>query len=328
MDLISKIIIASTSGILLCIPLMFWMYICTSFPHARISRIQFIIWTIAGGVVTLPLIFHHVPLLFHFTQLVFSPAWELSPWLSALFISFSTIFLSSLVVWTGIIILVSIFRRKIDVCVSLYVFSLAWICAVSVVLLFLSYILSRADFSIQASINLWYILIATSGGIILYYIMIALFEEYAKYLWSMGMTWAKQYRDIKVFLLVAVSVALWFSCLENILYFIVSAQASFDWSLLMLAFWRSAFSLSVHMCSSLLVALWFWYLVSPGSGWIKKMSTFFLFALLWIFSHSFFDIALTYEKLGVVLLYFVILYIFISFISHRDLSKGESHSAL
>jgi hypothetical protein len=153
-------------------------------------------------------------------------------------------------------------------------------------------------------------------AIIGYYIVISLIEEGAKYISSISMSPSIYFMHKNQFLLFWVCAALWFSLLENILYFTMFIQQ--NWiviDLIQIVFFRSIFSLCLHLFCSLLMSLWFYYLYKNRvRGSLRTWGIFWFFSFISIFSHMLFDVSLSYGYVGIIFFYTIALYVSFSLI--------------
>ncbi|MDA9129472.1 hypothetical protein N9J72_03310, partial [Candidatus Gracilibacteria bacterium] len=87
-----------------------------------------------------------------------------------------------------------------------------------------------------------------------------------------------------------------------------------------LVFFRSVFTIILHLMSSLLLALGFWYLVGSSDKNITEIITrkdivyFFMFCVLGITSHVAFDSALSFGYIVLLMFYIFFMYILMSYI--------------
>ncbi|USN59508.1 MAG: PrsW family intramembrane metalloprotease [Candidatus Peribacteria bacterium] len=129
-------------------------------------------------------------------------------------------------------------------------------------------------------------------------------------------------RDIKTGVLYAIFIALGFSLAENTLYLThLYTQSGFSWELAKLYFFRSVFSVMVHVLCSSFVAYYFskavilYHEKSLSFPYLKILFTGLFLSIIF---HAIFDIGLTLGFSAVILLYFVGGYLYVSSIFYRE----------
>lgn len=177
------------------------------------------------------------------------------------------------------------------------------------------------DFSIEEPLLFWNIVFDTFKLIIFYYLIVAFIEETSKH-FNFLQSSVFYIKTIKDWVLYAIFVALWFGFIENLLYlynFYITYGLSSE--LLRLYFYRSAFSIIVHVLSSSIIAYYFsrallLYREKDLSLPYLKIFSFGLFVS--IILHLFFDVALTMWFTFVIFLYFIWGYLYVSSIFYKD----------
>lgn len=153
---------------------------------------------------------------------------------------------------------------------------------------------------------------------ILYYLFVALWEEFMKYL-----LWINFYEKFKIsendILVFTIISALWFAFVENIVYMIWWTRS--DWLLIALVWWVT-----------ILISRWLiWFLVHTvftGNIWlftakwlnwnILNITKFVsVWTILWIWLHYFYNVML-YKEIKIILLAFLIIwYFWISYLFYK-----------
>lgn len=306
------------SVIILLFPLLFWMYIFTSFDHLWVSRLQFIIGIIAWVFTTLPLVFENTFILWGLIEeIFFTLSFISSSFLGiGIFIQlilFFTIIFCSLFFVNYIFFQKNIFKFHSSIwgfVILLWVFSF---------LIFLLYIFWK-NISPLTSIESGSFVFSGLWAIAGYYIVISLLEEGMKYFSSLNISWERQTLSFEKMLVCWAVIALGFSFFENILYaygYILSN--GIDGWLLHLVFFRTLFTISLHVLCSMLLAAWFYILIMLPAKYSKAYLLFFMFSCMSILSHAFFDIAITFWYIAVVFFYIFFLYLLVWYIT----SPGE-----
>ncbi len=302
------------------IPIVFWGYFFSfSWPNQGSKNMYFYgiwAWMISTFVlVWLNKFAENIP---HIFQLFPQLHW-LTYWASyfQLFLSFQVFFIILLLMFFLLSRIISSEQKN-----SFFIFLLSFISLSCIVLLFLGvfYI-----FHIWESFGNWLLWSAVQGPIFLsyafntiglllmYYISIAILEEWSKYFAFLA--WNKySFWSIKEGVLFAIFIALGFSFFENLLYvFRVYEEvwySSILWETIVL---RSIFSLFVHsFCAAI-----FWYFfakIYSGSNMksIKILSQLVLSLSIAIIVHASYDISMTLLWWMVAIVYFIFWYLYIS----------------
>ena len=157
--------------------------------------------------------------------------------------------------------------------------------------------------------------------IIFYYIVIAFIEEASKH-FNFLQSSIVSINSVKSWVLYAIFVALWFSFAENLLYIYNIYQVEWlSFSLVYTYFFRSIFSVMVHVFCSSLVAYYFTraYLKYREKDLSFPYLKIFIFWLIaWIFLHLIFDITLTLWFIFVIFFYFLFGYLYVSSIFYKE----------
>jgi RsiW-degrading membrane proteinase PrsW (M82 family) len=185
----------------------------------------------------------------------------------------------------------------------------------------LNFLLKWVDFSISSPINFWNIVFNTFKLIIFYYLIVAFIEEAAKHFnfLQSSVLYIKSVRD---WVLYAIFVALGFSFIENLLYlwnYYSVYWTSFE--LLKLYFFRSTFSIVVHILSSSVIAYYFskaLILYRDKDLSFSYLKIFCFGLIVSIFLHLFFDVALSLGFMFIIFIYFVWGYLYVSGIFYKD----------
>lgn len=296
-------------------PILFWMYILQSFPSLGIGRKQFFIGIWAWSLTTLPLIYNDFWVLGEIIENIFFSLSYISEsvlWLTIglrLLLFFMLIF----IFWYGFIYLKkhSISKNYIRSCIwySLLILS----CSFTIFFVY-SIFWSSVD---GESVTSWDYVFQGFALIFWYYIIISLLEEGLKYFWNSQALLGNTKNFYKV-IWFACATWLGFAFFENLLYsYNYYQQIGWFEGLFQLVFFRSIFTVSLHILCAILLATGL-YIFSNFRWFPKKM----YLALFWlggwaIFSHAFFDIALSYNYIGVIFLYIFALYITVVYITNE-----------
>lgn len=316
--MLGQIFILIFSGIILLLPLFFWMYVLSSFGHLGVSRKQFLFGLWAWVLATLPLLYNDMFIVWKMIEeIFFSLSFVSSSFLGVWFfwnigLFFVIMFLISFLIW-------KIVFKKIQL--QKYLISFFWIiCLLGVfsILLYIASILwwnSVSDMKIESGSFVFIgILWITS-----YYIVISLLEEWIKYISNISILSQKNTLSFASMLASWAVVALGFAFFENILYsYSYIVLHGIEIELLRIAFFRSLFTVALHVLCAMLISWGFYMLLVLRWKYDKAYLLFFVFTLLSILSHAFFDVAITFWYIGVVFIYLFMLYLVMWYITSSD----------
>ena len=312
------------------LPIVFWAYIFSYIDEKLASRRRFFYGIIAGIISVIPLLWiekisSSFPSVKIFEKILSFGAWKISLiflltlTVLLIFFSFSSWFLN----------IRSETKEKTELFwKNIFGFSLFSL------FLLIFFILLQNFFSLFPNIN-----IATNAVsfqdisfyslklVIFYYCIIGFIEEGSKHFHFLGSgIW--KITNPKELVLISIFVALGFSFIENILYLnIIYGNTWWSWELVKTYFFRSSFSLMLHvLCSSVLSYLFskVWILNKWIINWYF-IKTFLIGITLSIWLHAFFDIALSFWLSIFIFIYFIGGYLYVSSIFYRDEKKLLNH---
>ena len=179
----------------------------------------------------------------------------------------------------------------------------------------------KVDFVVTWSVTFGDIIFNSFKLIIFYYLVVAFIEESSKH-FNFLQTSVLQIKTINQWVLYAIFVALWFSLIENILYlYNIYLATGFSWELVQVYFFRSLFSVIVHVLASSVV----WYYFSKALLLYRNkdlslsyMKIFWFWLLMSILLHLFFDVALTLGFSFIMFIYFIGGYLYVSSLFYKD----------
>jgi RsiW-degrading membrane proteinase PrsW (M82 family) len=306
---------------ILVMPLAFWMYIFVSFFENTLSRFQFIVGILLWAVMSLPLLLSEWNSIWLLLEHLFKPIstnltliwivqmsliiilfylilWAMEFASSLYFQEFRKYFISRQVrVWVWSVLLIGIWIAAIVVFKSLF-----------------------PDFSDTYSVSLWNYIFSWFGSIVWYYIVVSILEEGSKYIGALSYAWKKNFETYTSYIILCACIALGFSFFENIIYsYVYLIKNGISATFLEFIFFRSIFSIALHLLSSMIFASAFWCILHPLPHFKRRHILWFIWLWLWaILSHTLFDVALTYNKVGLIILYVFALYIFMSSLTLQD----------
>lgn len=236
----------------------------------------------------------------------------------SLLLFFLVIVTISFIFWGFIHFFKKIFKIYIKNILVFFIF----IVFLSLFVFWINLLLSWFDFIIPSenSINFWNIIFNSFKLIIFYYILVAFIEETSKH-FNFLQSSILQINSIKTWVLYAIFVALWFWLVENVLY-LYSYYVEYWISiwLLKIYFFRSIFSVIVHILCSSVVAYYFTRALllyrekSLSLAYLKIFSYWILISLL---LHIIFDVALTFWFWIIMFIYFIWGYLYVSSIFYK-----------
>jgi RsiW-degrading membrane proteinase PrsW (M82 family) len=191
----------------------------------------------------------------------------------------------------------------------------------SFVIFLLNIIFTKFDFAISESITFGNIIFNSFKLIIFYYIIVAFIEESSKH-FNFLQSSVLYIKSVKEGVLYAIFVALGFSLIENMLY-LYNYYSTYwvNWELLNIYFFRSIFSVIVHILSSSVVAYYFskaLLLYRQKDLSLSYLKIFSFWLLISILLHLFFDVALTLWFTVIMFFYFIWGYLYVSSIFYGE----------
>lgn len=308
-------------------PIVIWGYIFAYIDDNPINKQRFLVW-ILGGILSVFPIFYmdKILLLFHFDYLnVFLFAHKLKDilstfefWLSLSLFLFFLVF-SSFILWLTFIKSKSVFKIYLK---NLVVF-LFWIFFLSILLFFLNYLFNLSVFSnIKVEeISFMNIIFDSFKLIVFYYFIVAFIEEASKH-FNFLQSSILYVDSVKTWVLYSIFVALWFSFIENILYLNnIYSQNWLSSYLFKIYFYRSFFSVMVHVICSSLISYYFcralinYRINGLNFPYLKVLLT---WLFLWILFHLIFDISLSLWFWFIIFVYFIWWYLYVSSIFYKE----------
>jgi hypothetical protein len=294
-------------------PIFFWVYIFRSFPNLGIWRKQFFIGIGAWALSTLPLIYTNFWLVWNLVENIFFSFSYISQSILGVEV-FLRIFLFFLIIF--ILGLIIIYVKKWNIWM-IFLRACIWYSALIAGFSFFIYIVYSILWSSTAGVSIspWDYVFQGFALIFWYYIIISLLEEGLKYFWNTQVLFWEKNNYYKI-IWYACTVWLGFAFFENILYSYEYYQRSRSFEgILQLVFFRSIFTVSLHILCAILLAAGL-YIFSSAQH--SQQRIYLALFGLWgwaIISHAFFDIALSYGYMGVIFLYIFALYITVVYIT-------------
>lgn len=315
------------------LPILLWSYIFSYLDDSPFSRIRFVFWLWAWIISVIPILYFSdfvasLPFLN-----VFSALHNISNFSS------SFLFFASILSFFSILIIISLFSwivsfyKKISFknLFILYLKNFFYISLFlylsSIIIYFLNIVFSSISFLSQSRdlwVNFWSIAFSSLKLIIFYYILVWIIEELSKYLWFFSSSFL-YIKTVEKWVLYAVFVALGFSFAENILYLKnIFDNVWFSWQLVTTYFFRSIFSVILHVLCSFVVAYYFSKaLILYRNLDIKfpYIKIFFYWLFVSIILHTIFDLALTLGLTWFIFIYLAWSYFYMTSVFYKNPSE-------
>jgi len=284
-------------------PIVIWAYSFSFIDDNPLNKKRFLVWILWWILSVIPIL--HIDKImkildfdylnvFYFASKIWNLFSSLEFWLSLSLFLFLVVLFSFFLWW--------FFKNKSSI-LKIYLKN---------ILVFLVFIFS---------LSFWNIVFDTFKLIIFYYIIVAFIEEASKH-FNFLQSSVFYIKSVKDWVLYAIFVALWFSFIENMLYlYNYYINYWISWELLKLYFYRSAFSVMVHVLSSSVMAYYFsralilyrWKDLS--FPYLKIFTTGLIISIL---LHLIFDVALTLGFVLIIFIYFIWGYLYVSSIFYKE----------
>lgn len=309
------------------LPIIIWAYIFSYIDDRELNRKRFITWIIAGWLSVFPILY--IDKIVSFINFEYLNTFMFIYNINNIFSWFKLwlsleIFLILIVFFSFILGL--LLNRNYKIIKTYFKNILVFTIITFLVSLFV-YWFNYSNFSfLNTNIDepiIYKDMIFNSIKLILfYYLIVAFIEESSKH-FNFLQSSMLHIDSVKTGVLYAIFIALWFSFVENILYFSSFYKEYWLWSeLFKLYLFRSVFSVIVHVLASSLVAYYFskaYLLYKNKDLSFPYIKIFFIWLFLWIFLHLIFDITITLWFSFIIFIYLIWGYLYISSIFYKDL---------
>ena len=306
-------------------PIVIWAYIFSYIDDNPINKKRFFIGIIWWALAVVPILHMDKILnildfkylnIFYFASQIKGFLTSMEFWLSlSLFLLVIVVF--SFIFWSFL----SKRREIIKVYLKNLLVFLFFIWILSFVVFLLNIIFSRFDFLVADSIYFWNIIFNSFKLIVFYYLIVAFIEESSKH-FNFLQSSVLQIKNIKDWVLYAIFIALWFSFIENILY-LYNYYISYwlTWELVKIYFFRSMFSVIVHILASSVVAYYFsksLLLYREKDLSLPYLKIFSFWILISILLHLIFNVSLSLGFSFIMFIYFIWGYLYVSSIFYKE----------
>ena len=306
-------------------PIVIWAYVFSYIDNDEINKKRFYIWLLWWILSVFPILYMEniinvlkfkILNVFYFISTISNFFSSVEFWIS-LTLFFLIIIIASFFLWSFLHLFKKIFRIYLR---NILIF-LVYIIFISFFVFALNIWLSWIDFEIAWDIRFWNIVFNSFKLVIFYYLLVAFIEETTKH-FNFLQSSVLHISSIKTWVLYAIFIALWFSLVENVLYlYNFYLNYWFSLGLLKLYFFRSIFSIIVHILCSSVVAYYF------SKALLLYRENNLSFPYLKIFSwgifvsivlHLLFDLALTLGFSLIMFIYFIWWYLYVSSIFYKE----------
>jgi hypothetical protein len=316
------------------IPILLWGYLFSYIDNSPINRFRFFSGILAWWVSVFPILYMD-KIIAYFWNLnlnIFENIANINNLSSSLnfFISLNSFLL---IIWI-LVLLISLifFYKNVTSSFKIYLKNILFIIIFSVIISSIIFILfnifnfiPNLNFEISSWVNFWETAFNSFKLVLFYYLLVGIIEEVSKHFNFIESSFI-YIKDTKSAVLYAIFIALWFWFVENILYLsnIYNSSNSITSSLIWTFFFRSIFSVFVHVTCSTIVAYYFAQWLQKYN--IKKLNSVFLKLFLTglmfsVIMHAIFDISLTLGFSFIIFIYFIFGYLYITWIFYKNKSE-------
>lgn len=306
-------------------PIVVWAYTFAYIDNNPLNKKRFLIGIAWGALAVVPILY--MDKIINLINIEYLNIFKYISEISSL--STSLQFGVSLSLFLLVIILFSFllwwffnkFKKILKVYFKNILVFLFFILILSASLFLLSFLLNSVDVKIIDEVKFGEIIFNSFKLIVFYYLLVAFIEESAKH-FNFLQSSVLYITSIKTWVLYAIFVALWFALIENMLYLYNYYIAYWmTTELLKIYFFRSAFSVIVHVLSSSVVAYYFTkalLLYREKDLSLPYLKIFSFGLLISILLHLFFDVALSLGFTFIMFVYFIWGYLYVSSIFYND----------
>jgi RsiW-degrading membrane proteinase PrsW (M82 family) len=307
------------------LPIVIWAYSFSFIDNNPLNKRRFLVWILGWILSVFPILYmEKIVNFFNFEYLnVFYFVHQIKDFFSSLEFSLSLSLFLSIVVLASFL-LWWFFWRKLNLLKVYFrnvLIFLFFVFVLSIILFSVNLLLKWADFSISNPVNFWNIIFDTFKLIIFYYLIVAFIEEAAKH-FNFLQSSILYIKSVKDWVLYAIFVALGFSFIENLLYLRNYYEVYWiNYELVKLYFFRSTFSIIVHILCSSVIAYYFskaLILYRSKDLSFSYLKIFCFGLVISILLHLIFDIFLSLWFIFVIFLYFIWGYLYVSSIFYKE----------
>jgi len=306
-------------------PIVIWAYIFSYIDDNPLNKKRFLIWILWWSLAVVPIL--HMDKIVNVLDLQYLNSFYFASQIKWFFTSLE--FWLSLSLFLIVIVLFSFllgwflnqFNKLIKVYTKNILVFLAFIWIISIFVFLFNIIFTNFDFIISDSVSFGNIIFNSFKLIVFYYLIVAFIEESSKH-FNFLQSSVLVIRSVKDWVLYAIFIALWFSLIENMLYLYNYYMVYwFTSELIKIYFFRSLFSVIVHVLTSSVVAYYFskaLLLYRDKDLSLPYLKIFSFWILVSIVLHLIFDVALSLGFSFIMFIYFIWAYLYVSSIFYKE----------
>lgn len=306
-------------------PILIWAYSFAYIDQNPLNKKRFLVWVLGWILSVFPILYMWKIVEFFDSKYlnVFYFAYKIRDFFSSLEFGFSLSLFILFIVFLSFIFWFFLSRKKeiFKIYAKNFLIFLIFILLFSVLVFGLNFFLDAIDFSVKNPVSFGNIIFDSLKLLIFYYLVVAFVEESSKH-FNFLQSSIFSLNSVKSWVENAIFVALWFAFIENILYlynFYNSYWLNFE--LVKIYFFRSIFSVIVHVLCSSVLAYYFSraYLIHKEKNLnFPYFKIFFTGFFISIFLHLFFDLSMSFGISLVLFAYFIGWYLYVSSIFYRE----------
>jgi hypothetical protein len=306
-------------------PIVIWAYIFSYIDDNPLNKKRFLIWILWWSLAVVPIL--HMDKIVNVLDLQYLNSFYFASQIKWFFTSLE--FWLSLSLFLIVIVLFSFllgwflnqFNKLIKVYTKNILVFLAFIWIISIFVFLFNIIFTNFDFIISDSVSFGNIIFNSFKLIVFYYLIVAFIEESSKH-FNFLQSSVLVIKSVKDWVLYAIFIALWFSLIENMLYLYNYYMVYwFTSELIKIYFFRSLFSVIVHVLTSSVVAYYFskaLLLYRDKDLSLPYLKIFSFWILVSIVLHLIFDVALSLGFSFIMFIYFIWAYLYVSSIFYKE----------
>lgn len=306
-------------------PILIWAYSFAYIDQNPLNKKRFLVGIFGWILSVFPILYMWEIIDFFDSKYlnIFYFVSEIKDFFSSLEFGFSLSLFIFLIVFLSFIFWFLLLRKKeiFKIYAKNFLVFLVFIFLFSGFIFWLNFFLNFIDFSVETNVSFWNIVFDSLKLVIFYYLVVAFVEEASKH-FNFLQSSIFSLTSVKSWVENAIFVALWFAFIENILYLYSFYQEFWlNFELVKIYFFRSIFSVIVHILCSSVLAYYFskaYILHKEKNISFPYFKIFSFWFFISIFLHLFFDVSMTFWISFILFAYFIGWYLYVSSIFYRD----------
>lgn len=310
------------------IPVVIWAFSFSYINWEKLNRKRFFIGIFWGAIAVVPILY--MDKIINYIKIAYLNIFFYIKWVdsivSFLKFCFSLEFFLFLIAWISILVTFIFIKSKINFLsylknIFVFFIFIFFIGIFAYILNLLSLKIDFLNFWVKQTIEFNSIVFNSFKLIVLYYLLVAFIEEASKHFNFLSSS-LFEIDSISTWVLYSIFIALWFSMLENILYFYNYILVNwFHTWFIKLYFYRSIFAIITHIFASSILAYFFTkaYLLYKNKVFSLEYIKIFL---IWIFFailvHLIFDLSLTMWFNLIIIIYLLAWYFYVTSIFYKE----------